>query len=590
MKINPLLSAISLLFVLVSGVLAQVPEASPPNILLILTDDQGFGDVGSHGNPWVQTPNMDRLAAEGARFDRFFVEPSCAPTRAALLTGRAPSRSGVFGVTRGEENLRSDEVTIAELLRDEAGYATGGFGKWHNGSQWPQHPNAQGFDEFVGFCAGHWNDYYDPVLERNGEEYPTQGFIADVITDHAETFIRENTEKKQPFFCYVPFNTPHTPASVPADDWKRWVHNTEVESYFDRAMYALCENIDANVGRLMALLKELEVDDNTIVLFLSDNGPNGERYNDGMLGHKGSLHEGGVRVPLFVRWPGMIEPGTVVKANVAHIDLLPTLSRLAGIALTSEMTKPLDGVDISPLLLGESDFSLPERNHYTWRLIYGWSVRSDRYRATATTLHDMFEDPGQENNLIEERPEIHNALKADYQKWAADAIIESPQRLPIAVGHSEWPHVTLNAHEWQVVPDTGEGIDYCLPRGWSNQWIQDWTDETAYAECPIDVVEAGSYEVSIQYACDMTSVGSVFQLIAGENSLDIEIEEPWVSAPHPAAEQGAKEPGWYLSREWKEWEAGTLALEKGKHLLQLRVKSKTGKEMADIKSVMLRKI
>ena len=154
-------------------------------------------------------------------------------------------------------------------------------------------------------------------------------------------------------------------------------------------MYALCENIDANVGRLMALLKELEVDDNTIVLFLSDNGPNGARYNDGMLGHKGSLHEGGVRVPLFVRWPEMIEPETVVKANVAHIDLLPTLSRLAGIALTSEMTKPLDGVDISPLLLGESDFSLPERNHYTWRLIYGWSVRSDRYRATATTLHDI---------------------------------------------------------------------------------------------------------------------------------------------------------------------------------------------------------
>ena len=150
-----------------------------PNIVLVMTDDQGYGDVAIHGNKWIKTPNMDRIANEGARFERFFVQPVCAPTRAALLSGRYPTRTGVTGVTRGYENMRGEEVTIAELLK-EAGYATGCFGKWHNGAHWPYHPNAQGFDEFVGFCGGHWNDYFDPILERNGSPFQARGFIADI--------------------------------------------------------------------------------------------------------------------------------------------------------------------------------------------------------------------------------------------------------------------------------------------------------------------------------------------------------------------------------------------------------------------------
>ncbi|HEX6984931.1 MAG TPA: sulfatase-like hydrolase/transferase, partial [Planctomycetaceae bacterium] len=205
-----------MLFRTLLSVLALTPALAPaedrPNVLLILTDDQGWGDIGSHGNEAVDTPNLDRLAGQGARFERFFVDPLCAPTRAALLTGRYSLRSGVHGVTRGHETMRTEEVTLAELFRD-AGYATGCFGKWHNGRHYPNHPNGQGFDEFFGFCGGHWNNYFDTTLERNAEPVRTTGFITDVLTDEAIGFVRRN--KDRPFFCYVPYNAPHWPPQVP---------------------------------------------------------------------------------------------------------------------------------------------------------------------------------------------------------------------------------------------------------------------------------------------------------------------------------------------------------------------------------------
>ena len=186
--------------------------------MLVLTDDQGYGDVRSHGNELIDTPVHDRIAAEGVRFDRFFVSPVCAPTRASLLTGRYHIRTGVHGVTRGHETMRADEVTIAELLRG-AGYATGAFGKWHNGSQYPHHPNGQGFDEFLGFCAGHWNNYFDTALDHNGTMVKSDGFIIDTLTDAAIEFIEAN--HKRPFFCYIPYNTPHTPWQVPERYWQK---------------------------------------------------------------------------------------------------------------------------------------------------------------------------------------------------------------------------------------------------------------------------------------------------------------------------------------------------------------------------------
>jgi arylsulfatase A len=564
--------------------------AAGPNIVMVMTDDQGYGDLSLHGNPWIKTPNMDRIANEGAQFDRFFVQPSCAPTRAALLSGRFPTRTGVTGVTRGYEFMRGEEVTIAELLRD-AGYATGCFGKWHNGGNWPYHPNAQGFDEFVGFCGGHWNDYFDPILERNGTSFQAHGFIADIITDYAIEFIeREHEADERPFFCYVPYNTPHTPASVPVDKWRQWADRTDVEDPFNRAMYALVENVDDNMGRLLTKLEELKILDDTVFIFLTDNGPNSARFNGGMLGRKATVHEGGVRVPLFVRWPERIQAGLVVKPNVAHIDLLPTLSRIAGIENLEGKTLPLDGMDVTPLLYGEDDFEMPERNLFVWRKPESWSIRTSRYRATETMLHDLWEDPGQKNNLAKAQPEFHAELVETYLDWEAQATDETPVLLPLPIGYEEWPTVTLKAHEMDIFPGIDEGINYSGKKGFAHQWIERWSDPEAYAARPIKVLAGGRYRVRLRYACPEDAVGSVFRLSAGSTSLDIPIQDSWVSAPHGAAEQVIKNQGAYLSRDWKDLDAGELVLEQGTHSLELRVVKKAGLEMPDIKAVFFERL
>ncbi len=558
-----------------------------PNFLLILTDDQGFGDVSIHGNEWISTPNIDRIAQEGARFERFFVEPVCAPTRAAILSGRYPTRTGVHGVTRNQEIMRGEETTIAELLRDKAGYSTGCFGKWHNGSHWPNHPNAQGFDTFFGFCGGHWNDYFDPVLERNGEESKTRGFIADVLTREAIGFLRENVEQSKSFFCYVPYNTPHTPASVPDEEWRKWRDAKDPEDDFTRAMYALCENIDSNVGRLLNELEALNVHRETVVLFLTDNGPNGQRFNDGMLGVKGSEMEGGLRVPCFIRWPGKIEPGTVVDRNAAHIDLLPTLCSFAGIGPSGS----IDGVDLSPLLLGGEEQEWSERYFYTWRNPKKWSIRSDQYRATEKSLHDLIADPGQKENLAGKFPEKHRELIDAYREWEADAVPSSPMPEPVQIGFSEQPKVTVKAHEFEVRPGEDQGIAYCEERGYANQWITRWSDPEAFADCPLRVVSPGTYRVTFRYATSFESNGAIFRLSAGGESLEFPITEIWNSAVYPAPEQVSKRNGGYLSREeWFDVVVGEMTLEEGDHLLKLEAVEKPGEYMPDFKAVILEKL
>jgi len=190
----------------------QPEKTNRPNVILILTDDQGWGDLNIHGNEKLSTPVIDQMASRGAQFERFYVSPLCAPTRASLLTGRYHLRTGTSWVSKGLENMRSNEVTLAEVFQEQ-GYKTGCFGKWHNGAHYPQHPNQQGFDEFIGFCAGHWNNYFSTTLEHNGIPYPTDGYISDVLTNEALKFIEKNKENE--FFCYVPFNAPHGPFQVP---------------------------------------------------------------------------------------------------------------------------------------------------------------------------------------------------------------------------------------------------------------------------------------------------------------------------------------------------------------------------------------
>ena len=382
-----------------------------PNVIIFLADDQGWGDLSVHGNANLSTPNIDLLAKEGARFNHFYVSPVCSPTRAEILTGRYHPRGGVYSTSAGGERLDTDEKTIAQVFQ-AAGYATAAYGKWHNGMQYPYHPNARGFDDFYGFCSGHWGDYFDPLLEHNGELTKGNGFIIDDLTDKALAFIEAHAAG--PFFLYVPYNTPHSPMQVPDRWWNKFKdfepamrHSEREDVQFTRAALAMCENIDWNVGRVMDKLKRLGLDENTIVIYLSDNGPNSWRWNGGMKGRKGSTDEGGVRAPFLIRWPGHIIAQREVGHIAAAIDLYPTLADLAGI--DPHIEKPLDGISLKRLLVQ------PETNWKDRFIVSHWngrtSVRSQRYRLDHEgKLYDMQGDPGQLRNVAKEQSAVAQTL------------------------------------------------------------------------------------------------------------------------------------------------------------------------------------
>jgi len=324
-----------------------------PNVVLIMTDDQGWGDIAIHGNNLIHTPTLDKLYEQSIVLNHFYASPLCAPTRASLLTGRDHLRTGVSFVQNGLENMRPEETTIAELFK-QAGYATGCFGKWHNGAYYPYTPNGQGFDEFLGFCCGHWANYFDPLLQHNETMITGKGYITDILTDAALGFIDKNKDRS--FFCYIPFNAPHGPFQVPDKYFDKYNISLpikdDVERAFVASIYGMVENVDDNVARVLKRLDDLKLRDNTIVLFMSDNGPSFKkvypeleeitRYNGGMRGQKGTVHEGGVRVPCFVSWQGKIKH-RIIDTPTAIIDILPTLMNLCGIENFKTHSK-IDGI------------------------------------------------------------------------------------------------------------------------------------------------------------------------------------------------------------------------------------------------------
>ena len=558
-------------------------KAGKPNVLLILTDDQGWGDVTSHNNPRVHTPTMDRLAAEGARFDRFYVSPVCAPTRASLLSGRYHPRTGVHGVTRDYETMRADEVTIAEILKQN-GYATAAFGKWHNGAHYPQNPNGQGFDEFVGFCAGHWNNYFSTKLERNGVEFKSKGYIADYLTDEAIRFIEKNKEK--PFFCYVPYNPPHSPFQAPDAYFEKY----KAQGMDDElaCVYAMCENLDDNIARLLDTLREQRLTDNTIVLFITDNGPNTDRYNGDMRGRKGSPHEGGSRVPCFIRWPEHIKPGEVIKPIAAHIDILPTLVEL--LALPKPETKPLDGVSLAPLL-ADPNAEWPDR------MLFGkWSragsVRTQRYRLIVAPdgveLYDMQNDPGEQTDISVSAPDVTKKLKDAYDAWWTDVSKDGFDPIPTSIGYDEMPEVVLSGHEAFLYPKIGDGISYHGKAGWANDWVTNWTSTKAYPHWPIEIVRDGDYEVSIDYVCAPENVGVRFRVEIGKASIGGHITEPH-NPPHLPSPDRVKRKEVY-EKEWKRLTLGTVRLARGKADLKIILDSIPGKQAMDVKAVRVKKL
>src|SRR5687767_13605747 len=275
------------LYAILGATSALAQEARRPNVLVILTDDQGWGDLSLNGNRNLATPSIDSLARDGASFDRFYVSPVCSPTRAEFLTGRWHPRGGVHGVSTGAERLDLDERTIADAFK-AAGYATGCFGKWHNGTQFPYHPRGRGFDEYYGFTSGHWGEYFDPPLDHNGQDVRGKGYITDDLTDRAIQFLTANATAGKPSFCYLALNTPHSPMQVPDPYWERFAKlplkltgGPKENPDHTRAALAMCENVDANVGRLLAALKDRKLDRDTIIVYFCDNGPNGPRWNGG---------------------------------------------------------------------------------------------------------------------------------------------------------------------------------------------------------------------------------------------------------------------------------------------------------------------
>jgi len=568
-----------------------------PNVVLIMTDDQGYGDLGFHGNEMIDTPVLDRLAAQSVRFERFFVCPYCTPTRAALMTGRYPVRTGVAAVTRGLETVRSEEVTIAEVLQ-KAGYATGCFGKWHIGEHYPSHPNGQGFEEFFGMPQGHWDNYFDPMLDHNGRKVETRGFISDVITDYALRFVEEH--RNGPFFCYLPYNAPHTPLQVP----DRYFDKYKARGLDNRtaAIYGLVENVDENIGRMLAKLDELDLAQRTVVFFLSDNGaegPEGSRYNAGMRGMKGTAHEGGMRVPLFVRWPGRFKADTTVKPIAAHVDLLPTIAELCGVA--NPETLPLDGRSLVPLLTHRGG-DWPDRTIFArtagWRSVLsftepavrdlhtiGKTVRTQRWRAVddgeGWQLYDMWNDPSQERNIAADFPDRVASLAAAYDRWFADVTKTPIIRPPIPVGHRERPSAELPAPEAYF---TG-AIQWYNKFGFAHDWLTGWTDAKDTIWWEVDVVTPGRYEVSIEYTCVPKAVGTELRVEARESFVEGKIARAFNPAPRL---RPTRHPKKRFFQTFATQRLGETELPKGRQRITIRVLHKPAEQVCDLKSLSLR--
>ncbi len=561
---------------------AAAESGGKPNILVILTDDQGWGDLSLHGNTDLRTPNFDSLAKDGSQFRRFFVQPVCSPTRAEFLTGRYHPRGGVRDVSTGGERLDVSEKTIADAF-SAAGYSTGLFGKWHNGTQYPYHPLGRGFREFYGFTHGHWGEYFSPPLDHNGKPARGKGFLADDLTDHAIDFISKNETK--PFLCVVTYNTPHSPMQVPDEYWNRFKDRElklgptppfKSDLGHNRAALAMCENLDANVGRLLKTLNERNLAKQTIVVYFSDNGPNGRRFNGGMKGIKGSTDEGGVRSPLLVRWPGHIPAGTVLEPIAGSIDLYPTLADLAGVNPVGDAK--LDGISLARAVLGKK-FDTPDRvlfQHWNRKL----SVRDQKFRLDADgKLFDLDADPGQTKNLAEMHPDVLKRLKsrADFYRTEVLSVIAKKDDRPYPVGHRELPATELPARDG--VPHgtikRSAGAPNC-------SYFTNWTRTDASITWPIEVATAGRYRIEVLYGCTEANLGTVLECRLGDNAVSRKIEVAHDPKSYGPDHDRAPRKGESAMKDLQPLSLGEMTLPAGRGELTLRATAIPGKQSAEV--------
>lgn len=481
--------SIILVLILISGLmLNSCQDELHPNVILIMTDDQGYGDLGITGNPHVKTPVIDRFAGESIRFNNFYVSPVCAPTRSSLMTGRYSLRTGIRDTYNGGAIMASNEVTIAEMLK-QGGYITGVFGKWHLGDNYPSRPNDQGFDESVIHLSGGMgqvgditsyfqrdSSYYNPVLWHNGLQQAYKGYCSDIFTEQAIGFIEAN--KKQPFFCYLSFNAPHTPLQVPEkyynmyrdidpasgfeDDERPFVEMNEKNKEDARKVYAMVSNIDDNIAALFQKLDELNIAENTIIIFMTDNGPQQTRYVGGMRGRKGSVYRGGVRVPFYLKYPALYNDDKDIEIMAAHIDVLPTLSQLCNVELPAN--RKIDGRSLLPLIREEESYWQERPLFFYWTRRYpelysNIALHKGDYKIVANTdynspiedfeLFNIEDDPYEQNNIIGKKQIVANELKSELdilytELIQSDNLINQPL---IIIGSEHENPVFLNRND-----------------------------------------------------------------------------------------------------------------------------------------------
>ena len=484
----------------------QKSSDQKPNVVLIITDDQGYGDIGAHGNTLIQTPHLDSLYNESHRFTNFHVSPTCAPTRASLLTGRFANSTGVWHTVGGWSLLRENEKTLANMFT-QAGYNTGGFGKWHLGDNYPFNPEDRGFQHTVMHKAGgvqqtpdYWgNTYFDDTYYSNGAPKAFKGYCTDVFFNEAISFIKASKDK--PFFCYIAPNAPHGPFNVPQSYYDIYKDiSADVLSDTQKRFYGMITNIDDNIGDLRTTLEELQIADNTILIFMTDNGTamgygksksNTRGYNANMRGTKGSQYDGGHRVPFFVHWKnGNISTPKDINTLSAHIDIMPTLAELCGIELPNYHLS-IDGESLVPymkskkrsdrmLVTDSQRAQVPKKwkktavmqNH--WRLIDG------------NQLYNLENDPSQKHNIANKHPSKVADMVAFYDSWWERVSVNFDKEIYFKIGHPKANPVHLNAHDIH-----GDG-----PFAWNQIHIRNGVNSGGYWS--IDVLESGTYEIALR--------------------------------------------------------------------------------------------
>ncbi len=474
--------------------------ADRPNIIVIMTDDQGYGDLSCHGNPDLQTPHLDQLYDQSVRFTNFHVDPTCAPTRSALITGRYSLSTGVWHTIAGRSFLHPDEVTLANILQD-AGYATGMFGKWHLGDNYPCRPHDRGFDHAiyhggggVGQTPDLWgNDYFDDRYFHNGEPQQFTGYCTDVWFDEAMRFM--GTERDQPFFCYLLPNAPHGPFLVDEKYSKPFVERGISQNRAN--FYGMLVNIDENIGRLEEFLKNEGLRENTLVIFMTDNGTagpwypkEGTDYTAGLRGIKGSIYEGGHRVPFFVRWPaGGIGGGRDVTHVAAHVDVVPTLMELAeaarpsgpmlhGRSLVPLLRDPKANWEKRSLVVNNQRIAVPQKYK-------DFVVMSDPWRLVGKEeLYNLDSDRGQQNNVAAQHPEVVRQMLQTYEEWWDATSGRSDTLVSITVGSDHENPAFLTAHDWHADQ---------IP--WHQEVVVEAPAFNGHWE--IDVAQSGSYRITL---------------------------------------------------------------------------------------------